>query len=823
MESFYRLEIMENPGHKPQCYASFNLLFLLKGSATAQIRKELVTLKTHDFIFFNIFEIHQFVSLTPDSRFLLLTISEQYLRSAVPEIFSCIFTSHNITPETDNDTYEYFCRKFGQLLYHHTVHSPGSHLQCLNYMGELLLYVITNMTSKLSADSTQKPDERLYHALDYIAQNYTSELSLGLVAEQVGVHPQYFSRYFKQHLGISLTEYINHLRVVNSLSGVLNSDESLLNIALNSGYNNYKTYSIAFKKVFQMTPTEMRNRRQHAAQQSFDSQSFSIFSFFRKYWETPSQSAAAEVSSHNKEITLELDTSAKTHQPQETISLPEFCYSIGSAADLLRGDIQQQIQNAAKELPIHQLRLRNIFSDELFVYYETPEKEVFYNWQYLDMIYDFLVERKIKPYTELGFTPRLLASKQQFANWQHRPNVSFPRSLKNWSRLVENFLRHLITRYGEREVLSWKFNMWTSPDLDMKGGYWHESMESFFLFYQVTYNAVKNVHEDLCFGGPDFSLPNGFSWYTAFFEYCRQNKLRPDFLTVHLYAESFNTSDWMLRGRYLTGNEIETYLPQASPYRSFFDFLDLVNRDKTFHGYPIVISDWNNTYHAKDYSRDTSFMAAFIAYTVQLLAGTQVMTLGFRSLCDVNEDFFPESRLFSGGPGLLDIHGLKKASYFAFKQLNMLGNKILSKGENYLFSQTDTGYNVLLFHTVFPAETEESMPPLLTYDQRYDCYGTIPALSLCLVLNIESGHYLLRRTEISRESGSAYDIWKKIGAPKYDSREIIERIRAKAIPESYYSEAEVKDHLILNMTLPAHSVVLVEIMKEIPQQPSIIL
>lgn len=142
--SFYQLEIVENPGDKPQCYASFNFLFLLEGSATIQIGKELVTLKPHDFIFFNIFEIHQFVSHTADTRFLLLAVSEQYLHSAVPEIFSCIFTNHTISADTDKEAYEYFCREFGQVLYHHTVHSPGSHLQCLNHMGTLLLYTIPN-------------------------------------------------------------------------------------------------------------------------------------------------------------------------------------------------------------------------------------------------------------------------------------------------------------------------------------------------------------------------------------------------------------------------------------------------------------------------------------------------------------------------------------------------------------------------------------------------------------------------------------------------------------------------------------------------------
>lgn len=810
---FYQLTVAENLGQNPQCYASFNFMFLLKGSASVQIGKEFCQLKPHDFVYFNIYELHQFISIAPDTRFLLVMIDEIYLRNAVPEIFSGIFSSHLVSKEKNENDHEYFCREFGQFLYHHTVHSPGNQLQCLHHLGNLLIHLMTHMIVKFSSNNTQKPDERIYHALNYIAQNYTSELSLSLVAEEVGIHPQYFSKYFKQHIGVSLTEYINHLRIVNSLSGVLNSNDSLLDIAMNSGYNNYKTYSIAFKKVFHTTPTAMRNHQKNQNQQVFESESASIFSFFRKYWNCSDSSASQEYLSPKEDVTLELDGITDTCRKIPSVSLPEFCYSIGCAADLLRGDIQQQLRNAAGELPIHQLRLRNIFSDDLFVYYETPEKDIFYNWQYIDMIYDLLTDLDIKPYTELGFMPRLLASKQQFANWQHRPNVSFPRSLKNWSRLVENFLRHLISRYGKEKVLTWKFNMWTSPDLNMKGGYWHESMESFFLFYQVTYNAVKNVCEELFFGGPDFSIPNGLSWYTAFFDYCRQYDLRPDFLTVHLYAESFNISDRMLRGRYLAGNEIETYVPQVSPYHAFFDFLDLINRDTTFHGYPVVISDWNNTYHARDYSRDTSFMAAFIAYTFQLFTGTQVMTLGFRSLCDVNEDFFPENRLFSGGPGLLDIHGLKKASYFAFKQLNKLGNDILSKGEHYIFSKTDIGYRILLFHAVFPAETEESMPSLLSYDQRYDCYGNIPSLSLCLVLNINSGHYLLRRTEISQNSGSAYDIWQKIGAPQYDSREIVDRIRTRAIPESYYSEAEVKEHLILNVELPAHSVIMIEINK----------
>lgn len=825
---FYRFEIAENLTTKPQCYPSFNLMFLLDGAATVQIEGQFFSLKPHDFIFFNVYELHQFVLLAPDTRFLLIMIHEHYLQIAAPEFLSCRLHTHIVTADADSNQYHYFCREYGKFIYHHTFHSSGNQLQCLTHLNNLFFYILNHFGNTSSDFPERQNEEHLYHALSYISEHYTTELTLPLVAEQVGIHPQYFSKYFKQKMGMTLTEYINQIRIVSSLSDIINTDHSLLDIALAHGFNNYKTYSTAFKKEFHTSPHTWKKEQLLIHEHQCSSpDSSSVFSFFRNYWKEGELSPATSIQTDESRITLELDgTSARkvssifrqqnsTRHPVKNsiLRLPEFCYSIGRAADLLRGDIQQQIRIAAEELPIHWLRLRNIFSDDLFVYYETPERNAIYNWQYIDMVYDFLISLKIRPYTELGFMPRMLASKQQFANWQHRPNVSFPRSLKNWSRLVEHFLRHLIQRYGEDEVLTWKFNVWTSPDLDIRGGYWHESMESFFLFYRVTYNAVKSVHEKLLFGGADFSIPNGFDWYQAYFNYCRQYEIKPDFLTVHLYAETFDTEDRMKSNRYLLGTLKQSHTVQIRLYQSLFDFLDLVNKDETFHDYPIIISDWNNTFHSKDYSRDTCFMSSFIAYTFQLLAGTQIQTLGFRSLCDVNEDFFPENRLFCGGPGLMDIHGLKKASYYTFLQLNQLGPEILEKGENYLFARQEDRYQLLLFHAAFPTARDETIPSTPTYEQRYDCYGNVPPLSVCVILNVASGHYMLRQTEVSRTSGSAYDLWVQMGSPRYDSAEILEYIQSKSIPNCYYSEASVTDHLLVNVDLPMHSVILIEIFK----------
>ena len=90
----------------------------------------------------------------------------------------------------------------------------------------------------------------------------------------------------------------------------------------------------------------------------------STFSFFRDYWTEKEEPALSEADKKNR-ITLELNTL----EPDPGLSrchLPALCYSIGRAADLLRGDIQQQLRNIAGELSIRHLRLRNIFSDDLF-------------------------------------------------------------------------------------------------------------------------------------------------------------------------------------------------------------------------------------------------------------------------------------------------------------------------------------------------------------------------------------------------------------------------------------------------------------------------
>lgn len=74
--------------------------------------------------------------------------------------------------------------------------------------------------------------------------------------------------------------------------------------------------------------------------------------------------------------------------------------------------------------------------------------------------------------------------------------------------------------------------------------------------------------------------------------------------------------------------------------------------------------------------------------------------------------------LLAGGPGLLDIHGFKKASYNTFFLSSRLGTQVLSQNRYHLLSKIPDGYSLLLFIWFTMSwnirQFEMTVPPTIT-------------------------------------------------------------------------------------------------------------
>jgi xylan 1,4-beta-xylosidase len=145
-----------------------------------------------------------------------------------------------------------------------------------------------------------------------------------------------------------------------------------------------------------------------------------------------------------------------------------FDLSVGSdyPGTLIREDSQAQLQLATGELGFRYLRFHAIFHDVLGTV-KIEDGKTTYNWSKIDQLYDDLLARHIKPFVELGFTPKALATSQS-SIFYWNGNTSHPKP-DGWHDLIDAFIRHIEARYGKDEVRTWFFEVWNEPNLS---GFW---------------------------------------------------------------------------------------------------------------------------------------------------------------------------------------------------------------------------------------------------------------------------------------------------------------------------------------------------------------
>ncbi|MDO6528224.1 helix-turn-helix domain-containing protein [Motilimonas sp. 1_MG-2023] len=85
-----------------------------------------------------------------------------------------------------------------------------------------------------------------------------NELSLSSLADSLDLPPHYLSQVINQITNKNFFEFINGYRVQFSKELLLNSNDTVLKIAMDSGFNSKTTFYKAFKKDALMSPSEYR-------------------------------------------------------------------------------------------------------------------------------------------------------------------------------------------------------------------------------------------------------------------------------------------------------------------------------------------------------------------------------------------------------------------------------------------------------------------------------------------------------------------------------------------------------------------------------------
>lgn len=93
-----------------------------------------------------------------------------------------------------------------------------------------------------------------FEIAEYIEKNYAEEITLSHIAEQFGYSKNYFSALFKKLFRTSLPEYVNFIRVRESL-GYLDKN-NVSSAYLTVGFNSPQQYFLNFKKYYGCSPKD---------------------------------------------------------------------------------------------------------------------------------------------------------------------------------------------------------------------------------------------------------------------------------------------------------------------------------------------------------------------------------------------------------------------------------------------------------------------------------------------------------------------------------------------------------------------------------------
>lgn len=146
------------------------------------------------------------------------------------------------------------------------------------------------------------------------------------------------------------------------------------------------------------------------------------------------------------------------------------------------------------------------------VYREAADGTPLYDWRFLDLIFDAILENGCRPFVELGFMPRDLADPGCYRaadddwalnNYRRTGWACPPRDYRRWHELVTRTVGHCIERYGTAEVERWYWELWNEPDLS----YWRGTFAEFETLYDFTADAVKSACPRARVGGPSVTNP----------------------------------------------------------------------------------------------------------------------------------------------------------------------------------------------------------------------------------------------------------------------------------------------------------------------------
>lgn len=765
-------------GQEEHMETSMKVLFILEGNMHVRYQDTDFDLQKEDILLINPGMYWESEMKEKNVLYCEAVYSAPFLSDAIQSQTMMFYCNSAVD---DSHSYQDLRDLFYRLTAEYTARTRQSDL----LMDQLLLGILDALVEHYQVDanalsgSETEGDFRMRKIMQYIIANLDRDINLTELADEMFISTSTLSRIFKKSTGIYFADYVMQLRVRMSLPQLSFTDQSLTQIALSCGFANSATFSRAFRKCMDTTPTAYREEHRKEKEKRKQEEAERESSIRAELKDLGYQEAKRETTDH---IELNIDQIKAVPFRKNWNQI----INIGALFDLTRANIQFHVSFLQEQLHFTYIRVWNVFAKRLL--FTSGKRGATYNFDLIDQALDFLVEHKLKAYLDFGRRPDMALrtnGDDVFCNDDYIPFED----QEAWHQALKAFLRHIVKRYGQEEVASWYFELSLNNQMQENEQNFYAGPFTYFDAYACMYREIRRMIPGAKFGGTGAVILVSWKKERDFVKKFLGEDLVPDFLGYIIFPyDDIRLADGRI-GRIPSRDEAKEE-KQIEQIRQLMDETGLRER-----GVEFWITEWNNSISNRNYLNDSCFRAAYLVHKLSSFSD-QVDRIALMAGSDWISSYMDTVSILNGGIGILSKDTIRKPAFYALEMLNQLGSELLAKGDHYLVTRKRSGdlYILCYFYSWFQRSYF-----LQNEDVNLKKYRTMhfqDEKPMKLVLDIKNpgsvGTWIVKREILNEDHGSILDAWAAFGFESELSRQDVKYLNAVSTPALTQESVEVR-------------------------------
>ncbi len=389
------VSVLEYPIHWQD---TIQVFFVLRGAIDIGIENEVYRLEEREIEIINANEVYSIRSDDKNNLVLILKIDPNFFEKFYDDAKEVFYYTDSSDDYSQDDEKYHELRKYISILLYEAISKLDDYEdQIEEKLLELMYYLLNNFHYLYyeGEESLKEDEEQLarYHRIvKYLSNNYMDKVSLQEIADKEYLTSQYLSFKIKYILGQGFNDYLNQIRVEESIKLLIDTEMSISAISDEVGFSHVRYYNKHFKTLYNLSPMQYRKKYKISEEEQKALTKVTYYKIEEAFpYLTPYIQDYERYNYDNKTIKIEVNMN---REPMGGWIRPRTI-DLGDMYQLLEEENRILVKEIQREIKFKYGIIRNLFSEDMDIYMDSNHK--FINWTRVENTIDFLREVDLSP------------------------------------------------------------------------------------------------------------------------------------------------------------------------------------------------------------------------------------------------------------------------------------------------------------------------------------------------------------------------------------------------------------------------------------------